>query len=201
MKTPIIFLLLLSISFLPLAISGLPPLIRFPTKAAVTDVILDTAGNPVVAGAKYYAIPNLNTTGNPSACPTDVVINITLAGNQPPAAGRPITFYPLKREAEASRAAATAEIIMQQYPLNVAFDTPDPSDPCAKENVWKLEATIVTGGVIGKEDDIGNWFRIQKNFIGRGIRYFRIGTVGDGYQLGINFNDESLYAFEFVKAE
>nr|GMC51350.1 kunitz trypsin inhibitor 2-like [Ipomoea batatas]GME20643.1 kunitz trypsin inhibitor 2-like [Ipomoea batatas] len=237
MKAPIIFLLLLSIYILPLAIShsGLPPLIRLPS-----DVILDTAGNPVVAGAKYYAIPaltdveggisvaNLNTTGNPSACPTDVVINVTLA-----AVGRPITFYPLNREAEASRAAessraaeasraaATGDAIIRQYPLNVAFEkSPDPSDPCAKENVWKLnheasEATIVTGGVIGKEDDLGNWFRIQKNINGRGylfnwwpslclycrIGYFHIGTVGDGHQLGINYRDEALYPFEFVKVE
>nr|GMC49428.1 kunitz-type elastase inhibitor BrEI-like [Ipomoea batatas] len=228
MKTPI-FLLVLSISFLPLAITGLPPLIRLPTKADVTNAILDTAGNPVVAGAKYYAIPALigveggisvanPETGNPSTCPTDVVINVTLAGHQPPAVGRPITFYPLNREAEASRAAAaTGDVIIRQYPLNVAFDSPDPSDPCAKENVWKLndEATIVTGGVIGKEDDLRNWFRIQNNFNGRGylfnwwpslclgcrIGYFHIGTVGDGYQLGINYRDESLYAFEFVKAE
>nr|GLL17284.1 miraculin-like [Ipomoea trifida] len=219
MKTPIIFLLLLSISFLPLAISGLPPLIRLPTsKANLIDAILDTDGNPVVAGAKYYAIPALIETGNPSTCPTDVVINVTLAGHQPPAVGRPLTFYPLNREAETSRAgAATGDVIIPQYPLNVAFDSPDPSDPCAKENVWKLndEATIVTGGVIGKEDDLRNWFRIQNNINGRGylfnwwpslclycrIGYFNIGTVGDGYQLGINYRDESLYAFEFVKAE
>nr|GMC47045.1 kunitz-type elastase inhibitor BrEI-like [Ipomoea batatas] len=199
MKTTII-LLLLSISFLPLAISGLPPLIRLPTNPNLIDAILDTAGNPVVAGAKYYAIPALigveggisvanPETGNPSACPTDVVINETIAGHQPPA----------------------------QYPLNVAFHSPDPSDPCAKENVWKLndEAAIVTGGVIGKEDELDNWFRIQNNFNGRGylfnwwpslclncrIGYFRIGTVGDGHQLGINYRDEALYPFEFVKAE
>nr|GMC51351.1 kunitz-type elastase inhibitor BrEI-like [Ipomoea batatas] len=204
----------------------LPPLIRLPTKANLIDAILDTAGNPVVAGAKYYAIPaligveggisvtNLNTTTNPSACPTDVVINVTLAGNQPPAVGLPLTFYPLKDEAY------TADVILSQYPLNVAFDLADPSDPCAKENVWKVnhhdEATIVTGGVIGKEDDLDNWFRIEKNnFNGKGylfnwwpslclgcrIAYFNIGTIGDGYQLGINFNDESLYPFEFVKPE
>nr|GMC53134.1 kunitz-type elastase inhibitor BrEI-like [Ipomoea batatas] len=228
MKTPI-FLLVLSVSFLPLAITGLPPLIRLPTKGDVTNAILDTDGNPVVAGAKYYAIPALigeeggisvanPETGNPSTCPTDVVINVTLAGHQPPAVGRPLTFYPLNREAEASRAAAaTGDVIIRQYPLNVAFDSPDPSDPCAKENVWKLndEATIVTGGVIGKEDDLRNWFRIQNNFNGKGylfnwwpslclgcrIGYFRIGTVGDGHQLGINYRDESLYAFEFLKAE
>nr|GLL17282.1 kunitz-type elastase inhibitor BrEI-like [Ipomoea trifida] len=229
MKTQI-FLLVLSISILPLAIShsSLPPLIRLPTKPDLTaflSAILDTAGNPVVAGAKYYAIPaligveggisvtNLNTTTNPSACPTDVVINVTLAGNQPPAVGIPLTFYPLKDEAY------TADVILSQYPLNVAFDWADPSDPCAKENVWKVnhhdEATIVTGGVIGKEDDLDNWFRIQNNINGRGylfnwwpslclgcrIGYFRIGTVGDGYQLGINYRDEALYPFEFVKAE
>nr|GME10372.1 kunitz-type elastase inhibitor BrEI-like [Ipomoea batatas] len=216
MKTTII-LLVLSISFLPLAISGLPPLIRLPTNPNLIDAILDTAGNPVVAGAKYYAIPALigveggisvanPDTGNPSACPTDVVINVTLAGLQPPAVSRLLTFYPLK-----------PDIIIEQYPLNVAFDSPDPSDPCAKENVWKLndEAAIVTGGIIGKEDDLDNWFRIQNNFNGRGylfnwwpslclgcrIRYFRIGTVGDGHQLGINYRDEALYPFEFVKAE
>nr|GMC53133.1 kunitz-type elastase inhibitor BrEI-like [Ipomoea batatas] len=229
MKTTII-LLLLSISFLPLAISGLPPLIRLPTNPNLIDAILDTDGNPVVAGAKYYAIPALigveggisvanPETGNPSACPTDVVINETIAGHQPPAVAVPLTFYPLIDEAEASRAAAddTADVITQQYPLNVAFDWPDPSDPCAKENVWKLndEAAIVTGGVIGKEDDLDNWFRIQNNINGRGylfnwwpslclgcrIGYFRIGTVGDGYQLGINYRDEALYPFEFVKAE
>nr|GLL17285.1 kunitz-type elastase inhibitor BrEI-like [Ipomoea trifida] len=229
MKTPIIFLLLLSISFLPLAISGLPPLIRLPTKADVTNAILDTAGNPVVAGAKYYAIPaligveggisvtNLNTTTNPSACPTDVVINETIAGNQPPAVAVPLTFYPLIDEAEASR----ADVITQQYPLNVAFDWADPSDPCAKENVWKLnmQGKIVTGGVIGevdKDNYLANWFRIQENFDGRGyvfnwwpslclfckIGYSFIGTVGDGYQLGIiDHTGESRYAFELVKAE
>ncbi|XP_019179049.1 PREDICTED: miraculin-like [Ipomoea nil] len=232
MKTAIILLVLSAISFLPLAISGgLPPLIRLPTKADVPDnAILDTAGNPVVAGAKYYAIPALigveggisvanPDTGNPSACPTDVVINVTLAGHQPPAVGLPLTFYPLKREAEASRSAAATDddVIISQYPLNVAFDSPDPSDPCAKENVWKLndETAIVTGGVIGVvKGDLGNWFRIQKNFNGKGylfnwwpslclycrIGYWHIGTVGGGYQLGINYRDESLYAFEFVKA-
>ncbi|XP_031120368.1 cysteine protease inhibitor 7-like [Ipomoea triloba] len=229
MKTTPIILLVLSISFLPLAISGLPPLIRLPTNPNLIDAILDTDGNPVVAGAKYYAIPALigveggisvanPDTGNPSACPTDVVINVTLAGQEPPAVSRLLTFYPLKLEAEASRAAAdTADIIIEQYPLNVAFDSRDPSDPCAKENVWKLndEAAIVTGGVIGKEDDLDNWFRIQNDINGRGylfnwwpslclgcrIGYFRIGTVGDGHQLGINYRDEALYPFEFVKAE
>ncbi|XP_019179024.1 PREDICTED: uncharacterized protein LOC109174230 [Ipomoea nil] len=111
MKTTIFLLALSAISFLPLAISGgLPPLIRLPTKADVTNAILDTAGNPVVAGAKYYAIlaligvegsisvANLNTTGNPSSCPTDVVINETLAGTHPPAVALPLTFYPLKLE-------------------------------------------------------------------------------------------------------
>nr|GLL17283.1 kunitz-type elastase inhibitor BrEI-like [Ipomoea trifida] len=112
---------------------------------------------------------------------------------------------------------STLKMPRLQYPLNVAFDWADPSDPCAKENVWKLndEAAIVTGGVIGKEDDLDNWFRIQNNINGRGylfnwwpslclgcrIGYFRIGTVGDGYQLGINYRDEALYPFEFVKAE
>ncbi|XP_019184576.1 PREDICTED: kunitz-type elastase inhibitor BrEI-like [Ipomoea nil] len=223
MKTAIILLVFsgIAISFLPLAISGLPPLIRLPTKADGTNAILDAAGNPVIAGAKYYAIPAVigvdggisvanSDTGNPSTCPTDVVINITLAGMQPPAVRRPLSFYPLKREGGDA-------VIISQYPLNVAFDSPDPSDPCAEENVWKLnyQAMIVTGGVIDKEDDIGNWFRIQKNINGRGylftwwpslclgcrIGYFRIGRVGNGYQLGINYNDESLYAFEFLKVD
>lgn len=220
MKTPIILLVFSIISFLPLAISGLPPLIRLPT----ADIILDTDGNPVVTGAKYYAIPatiameggisvaNLNT-GNPSTCPTDVLLNLTIAGYQPPAVARPITFYPLKLEASRGDDAAA---IRRQFPLNVAFDSPDPSDPCAKETVWKLheeENFIVTGGVIGNKDDISNWFRIQTNFNGRGylfnwwpslclycrIGYTHIGTVGDGYQLGLN--EEFPYAFEFVKAE
>ncbi|XP_019179056.1 PREDICTED: kunitz-type elastase inhibitor BrEI-like [Ipomoea nil] len=229
MKTAIILLVLCAISFLPLAISdsGLPPLIRLPTKPHLTafhSPILDTAGNPVIAGAKYYAVPaligveggisvaNLNTTGNPSACPTDVVINETLAGNQPPAVGRPLSFYPQKLKGEATD---DDVVILAQFPLNVAFDSPDPSDPCAKENVWKLQATIVTGGVIGNEDDISNWFRIQKNFNGRGyifnwwpilclnckIGYSVIGRVGDGSQLGIDSNAESLYGFELVKAD
>nr|GMC51353.1 kunitz-type elastase inhibitor BrEI-like [Ipomoea batatas] len=229
MKTAIIHLVLSAISFLPPAISGSGgPLIRLPTKPDLTafhSAILDTAGNPVVAGAKYHAIPaligvdggisvaNLNTTTNPSACPTHVVINETLAGHQPPAVGRPLTFYPQQREATRGGDA----IIVSQYPLNVAFDSSDPSDPCAKENVWKLnmQGKIVTGGVIGNEDDIGNWFRIGNNVNGRGyvfvwwpslclgckIRTFAIGTVGDGYQLGINYRAESVYAFEFVKAE
>ncbi|XP_019179054.1 PREDICTED: miraculin-like [Ipomoea nil] len=228
MKT-LIILCILSVSFLPLSISAaFPPRIRLPTQEPFpgNQPVLDAEGNPLIPGEKYYAVPaTLGVEGaisldsspiqetQQSTCPNAVVLNTSVAGVRPFAKGLPLVFYPRRGLQE----------VQESLPLNVAFYRED-SDPCAKETVWRLEGgeegagekpVIVTGGEIGDEGDIANWFRIQKNINGGGwgyvftfwpslcsycrIGYWRIGTVGQGRQLGIN--EEFPYPFNFVRAE
>lgn len=199
MKTTIIFFLV-STCFLPLAISALPPLIRLPNEAAESPV-LDAGGNPVVTGANYYAYIlgeeggiNVANFNNPTACPTDVFLNLGKPGVNPQALSRPISFYPF-----GGATGAVHEVV----PLNVAFYESDPSNPCANLTVWKLDdkKMVVTGGVIGDYDDVNNWFSIRRyshSSLVNSYIFFRVGTVDGLRRLGLN--DDSQTPFVFVKA-
>nr|GMC51355.1 kunitz-type elastase inhibitor BrEI-like [Ipomoea batatas] len=205
-------------------INAFPPHIRLPTQEPFpgNQPVLDAQGKPLIYGGKYYAVPAtigveggisldsypIQGTTQQSTCPNAVVLNTSVAGIPPFAKGLPIVFYP-----------RGLNEVQESLPLNVAFYREE-SDPCAKETVWKLDEeaeqpVIVTGGEIGDEDDVTNWFRIEKNSNGGGwgyvftfwpslcsycrINYWRIGTVGQGRQLGIN--EKFPYPFNFVRAE
>ncbi|XP_019179030.1 PREDICTED: kunitz-type elastase inhibitor BrEI-like [Ipomoea nil] len=227
MKT-LIILCILSVSFLPLSISAFRPHIRLPTQEDYpgNQPVLDVDGDPLIYGNKYYASPNFNhilgVTGGismdtyliqgtgQSTCPNAVVLNISVVSRHTFAEPLPIVFYPLGLQE-----------VKESLPLNAAIYLEE-SDPCANETVWKLversgKPVIGTGGKIGDQDDVSNWFRIEKHsddYNNNGYvftfwptlcphcssKYWRIGTVDEqGRQLGIN--DKNPYPFRFLKAK
>ncbi|XP_057443451.1 kunitz trypsin inhibitor 5-like [Lotus japonicus] len=135
-------------------------LIGITTSAAVPEPVLDTSGQKLTTGVKYYILPvvksgglTLESTGNKS-CPISVVQSKFKDGN-----GDTVTFTPYNAKDGA---------ILTSTDLNI-ITTPIKS-PCGPSFVWRLlkESTglwfVALGGVEGNPgaDTIVNWFKIEK---------------------------------------
>ncbi|CAL0322317.1 unnamed protein product [Lupinus luteus] len=132
--------------------------------AASPEPVLDTSGQKLETGVKYYIVPvirgrggglTLKTSGN-NTCPLFVVQEKNEVFN-----GLPVTFTPYN---------AKKGVILTSTDLNIKSSVNTKTTACVQSPVWRLlkELTGVwflsTGGVEGKPgiDTIVNWFKIEK---------------------------------------
>lgn len=164
MKSLVLFL---SIAlFLPLALSStFSSDLLLPSELSTSNPyppILDTDGNPLKAGSKYFVIPSIRGMGGGliltrvvdkslKVCPQDVV-QVPNEVNR----GRPVEFFPAYPE-------KTGELILTNNPINIKFYSPSETSRCANFTVWKMDKKykyVVGRGTLGALNKIRNWFRI-----------------------------------------
>nr|GLL17412.1 kunitz-type elastase inhibitor BrEI-like [Ipomoea trifida] len=185
----IVFFLLLSICALPLTISAPSPFIRLPTDPG--SPVIDSLGNPVVGGDKYYArVISLGVEGgisaanysNPASCPTDVFLNLTkiVFPPQPPATLRPIIFHPPNDP---------TGVVYESDPIYVQFD---PVNFCP--TAWKLDDQK---NIVTLTYPQPTTFQISVKDSPKSYIFVGIGVVDELNRLGIT--DTHIYGFEFVR--
>ncbi|WOG93627.1 hypothetical protein DCAR_0312913 [Daucus carota subsp. sativus] len=130
---------------------------------AATDAVLDTDGQELHTGTKYYILPVVRGnggglklySGRTSECPSDVVQEGGELNN-----GVPVTFFPVNPNETTVRASTD---------LNIEFSG---GSACPQSTVWRLDGGdagsnqrfVSTGGVIGNpgSDTLSNWFKIER---------------------------------------
>ncbi|XP_020213156.1 kunitz trypsin inhibitor 2 [Cajanus cajan] len=134
------------------------------TTGAAPEPVLDTSGQKLITGVKYYILPVTrgkgggltvaSTSANNDTCPLFVVQEKLEVLK-----GTPVTFTPYN---------AKTGLILTSTDLNIrSYVT---SSTCAKPPVWKLLKVLTgvwflsTGGIEGNPgiDTIVNWFKIEK---------------------------------------
>ncbi|XP_060218199.1 miraculin-like isoform X1 [Lycium barbarum] len=172
MKSLVLFL---SIAlFLPLALSSTfssDLLLPSEDSSNAYPSVLDTDGNPLKVGVKYFVLPSLSGMGgglilsrvvdkNVKVCPQDIVQDPNELHR-----GRPVEFFPAYPD-------KTGELILRNNPINVKFFSPSETSRCANFTVWKMDKKykyVVGRGKLGILNNIRNWFRIVP--YGKDYRY------------------------------
>ncbi|XP_059312280.1 kunitz trypsin inhibitor 5-like [Lycium ferocissimum] len=163
MKSLVLFL---SIAlFLPLALSSTfssDLLLPSEDSSNAYPSVLDTDGNPLNVGVKYFVLPSLRGMGgglilsrvvdkNVKVCPQDIVQDPNELHR-----GRPVEFFPAYPD-------KTGKLILRNNPINVKFYSPSNTSRCANFTVWKMDKKykyVVGRGKLGVLNNIRNWFRI-----------------------------------------
>ncbi|KAF3652636.1 alpha/beta fold family protein [Capsicum annuum] len=165
MKSSLVLFLSIAL-FLPLALSStfssdlLLPSEQYSSSNAYPS-ILDTDGNPIRAGVKYFVLPSIRGMGGGlsvsrvvdkslKVCPQDVVQIPNEVSH-----GHPVEFFP-------AYPGKTGQVILVNNPINVKFNSSETS-PCANFTVWKMDKKykyVVARGTLGALNKIRNWFRI-----------------------------------------
>ncbi|OIT32734.1 PREDICTED: kunitz trypsin inhibitor 2-like [Nicotiana attenuata] len=166
--------------FLPLAFSSnfsSNLLLPSEVSSASYPSVLDTDGNPLKVGLKYFVLPILRGTGgglilsrvvdkNVKNCPQDIVQDPNELHR-----GRPVEFIPAYPN-------KTGQLILKNNPINVKFYSPSATSRCANFTVWKMDKKykyVVGRGKVGILNNIRNWFRIRP--YGKGYRFVYCPTL------------------------
>ncbi|XP_061375345.1 kunitz trypsin inhibitor 5-like [Gastrolobium bilobum] len=127
------------------------------------DQVVDTSGEKLMVGAKYYILPVSATKVTSfvlarvvtnKTCPLDVVVGEGYHG-------QPLAFTPINQKKLGTVHVSTD--------LNIKFST---QTSCPQSTVWKIDQFdrvtrkwfVTTGGVVGNPSwrTINNWFKIEK---------------------------------------
>ncbi|KAK4799957.1 hypothetical protein SAY86_025322 [Trapa natans] len=148
----------------------------FPSSASSQQLepVLDTEGNSLLTGTKYYVVSVIRGGGGGG-----VTIGPPLTGICPKAVvqenidiwyGFPVTFYPAREGGDS--------IVRISTDLNVDFSRSIPT--CREFGVWKLapldeetgQRFVTTGGQLGNPgpETVSNWFKIEK--VSNGDNYY-----------------------------
>ncbi|XP_055827498.1 cysteine protease inhibitor 8-like [Solanum dulcamara] len=139
-----------------------PIVLPTSTHNPIDPAVLDVKGVPLKIGEKY-TIRNAHLGVGPvfwaniggHKCPNVVSQRISI----PPFLGKGTSVKFVHK--------AYGDVIREMVSINIMF-SPDTSDPCANETVWKVDDKefLVTGGTLGNENSFFKIMKYDKKSIG-----------------------------------